>query len=468
MNAYNREYFRELMSMAGDLSWMLWEQQRPIYDAIRSMKETIDEFVVLCSRQYGKSHVGVLLAVEDAIRYRDRCILIIGPDTKQTKEIVNPRMRRIQSLLPEGLLVPSKAENKWILYHDRKKTQKNFSEIVIGGMNENSSSQRGKTVQNIYLEESGLANPDDYVDSLRSDLGPALTHSDRGKIIHLTTPPKIPDHPFNLETWTTAEMNGAIVTFTIHDNKKLTQAQFEACVRRSGGITTDDFKREYLCQRIRDASLVVVPSFSEKNIKKFMIPPFTKWNIMFDWGGVRDYTVGLLYTYDYLRDKICFHKEFMYKENTPTNVIWPDIKKWIDDYQVSLDRVRADAPGQTLVDLAILAKAEAIALPNKDDWQAGLNNLNMKCGVGQIEISPDCPFTIQSMRSGTFNKNRTDFERTKALGHCDGVAAMMYAIRHFDVDNPYPITSGYHDNHFIPKRADEGIPLTGMVGKSFV
>lgn len=464
---YDLGRLKHLLSLRGDLSWMLWEQQRPIYNAIRNLPASIDEYVVLCARQYGKSHLGVLLAIEDAIRYRDRCILIIGPDTKQTKDIVNPRMRRIQKLLPEGLLVQSKSENKWLIYHDLDKKQSDYSEIVIGGMNENSSSQRGKTVQTIYIEEVVESSPDDYITSLRSDLGPSLTHSQNGKIIFLTTLPKIPDHPFVTDTLAAARLNSALAIFTIDDNKALTPQQYEACVRRAGGKYTDDFKREYLCQVIRDASIVIVPSFNETlHVRQINTPPFTRWNIMVDWGGVKDYTVGLLYTYDFLRNKLMFKSEFMFRENTPTSTIWPVVLSWRSTYKVEIDNIRADAPGQTLVDIANLYK-EAVALPDKEDWQANINHLNVVMGAGTVEIDPSCKFLIESLRSGTFNKQRNDFARTKALGHCDAVACIQYAVRHFYRDNPYPVMTPSSQHYHVVPKEDEMIKISGITGKGF-
>lgn len=458
------------MALRGDLSWMLWDQQLPIYDAIRGLPAGVDEYVVLCARQYGKSHLGVLLAVEDAIRNRDRCILIIGPDTKQTKDIVNPRMRRIQRLLPEGLLVQSKSENKWIIYHDLNGSkQSDFSEIVIGGMNENSSSQRGKTVQTIYVEEVVESSPDDYLESLRSDLGPALTHSKNGKIIFLTTLPKVPDHPFITDTLAGARLNQALAVFTIDDNTALTAQQKEACIRRCGGVETDDYKREYLCMVIRDASTVVVPAYDEaRHVKLINEPAFSTWCIMADWGGTRDYTVGLLYTYDYLRNKILVKEEFMFTENTSTKVIWPRIEAWEKQKQVGIDWIRADAPGQTLVDLAELTK-RMISLPNKEDWQAAINHLNVVFASDTIEIDPSCTFLRESLRSGTFNKQRNDFARTKALGHCDAIAALMYAVRHFSKDNPYPQKSINSEAYFMkPKEDEDNIEVSGAsFGRGF-
>lgn len=171
----------------GDLGYQLWPQQIPIYDGVRSLPPSVSEAVVLCARQFGKSHLEVILAVEDCLRYPNSCILIIGPTLKQTTQIVTPRLKEISRDAPPGLVTQSKSESKWIV---------GSSELVIGGMDINSSSQRGKSVQNIYVEEIVDSKPDDYLESLRSDIGPALTHSKGGRILFITTPPKVPDHPF--------------------------------------------------------------------------------------------------------------------------------------------------------------------------------------------------------------------------------------------------------------------------------
>jgi hypothetical protein len=218
---------------------------------------------------------------------------------------------------------------------------------------------------------------------------------------------------------------------------------------------------------VRDSSIVVVPSFDERfHVKRVDDPPFTTWNIMVDWGGVRDYTHGLLYTYDYLRNKIVFKEEFLFYENTPTSNIWPKVMEWRSARRIPIDNVRADAPGQTIVDIAGVYK-ETIALPNKEDWQASINFMNVSFGQGLIEIDPDCKFLIESLRSGTFNKQRNDFARSKTLGHCDAIACIMYALRHYDKNNPYPQATPPADAYFYRPKDDGDEMLTGMVGKAF-
>lgn len=465
---------------AADLTFKLWPQQEIIYHSIRSLPPHIDEAVVLCARQFGKSHLGVILAIEDCLRYDDVCILIIGPTLKQTREIVAPRLRRIAQDAPPGLIRPSKSEGKWYI---------GTSELVIGGMDVNSSAQRGKTVQTVYIEEIVESKEDDYLEALRSDIGPALTHSKGGKIIYLTTLPKIPDHPFITDTMARAELNGALYRYTIDDNRALSEEQYEACVRRSGGRHTDDFRREYLCEIIRDRQLVIVPDFDARlDVEAFTIPHWFNYQIFTDWGGVRDMTVSLLMGYDFLRAVDYVIDEMVWPANTPTENIVDDWKKWgvgiewdkflskkpqAEQKQFIFKGVYPkkhviDAPGQLQVDLRDTHRI-AFDTPNKEDWESNVNHMANRFAIRKIKIHPRCRFTKQTCQSGIFNKKRTDFERTTALGHMDAAAALMYAIRDLDRSSPYPAQSQQSSNMFIaqPPKAPDVIPNKGFTRKEF-
>jgi hypothetical protein len=47
---------------------------------------------------------------------------------------------------------------------------------------------------------------------------------------------------------------------------------------------------------------------------------------------------------------------------------------------------------------------------------------------------------MATMKNGMYNAQNTDFNRTANLGHCDAVAALMYAFRlgYTITTNPYP------------------------------
>lgn len=410
----------------GLLDWKLWPQQRQIYATIKGLSNYAGTIVVLCSRQFGKSYMGTLMAVEDCLRFPGYTVPIVGPTIKQTVDIVHQAMRIIGQDAPPGLIRRSKSETRWYVGE---------SELVVGGFDtQTATKQRGKRALKIYVEEVVDSNPDQYREAIRSDLGPMLTHSPMPQMIFLTTPPRIPDHPFITETIPEAKLNGAYFCYSIDANKKLSSDQYEACVRRSGGRNTIEFRREYLCEIVRDSSVVIIPDFEKRrHVGRRELPSGHRYRVAIDWGGVRDLTVGLLHAYDYLSDTDIILREMVFPANTESDKIVAALREWEKEFDV--EEKIADAPGQLIVDLS--AKGYHVSTPVKQDWQAGINFMNVRFSTDKVLVSPDCPFLIQSIESGTFNKNKTDFERTFALGHCDAIAALMYGLRSSPRANPY-------------------------------
>jgi len=89
-----------------------------------------------------------------------------------------------------------------------------------------------------------------------------------------------------------------------------------------------------------------------------------------------------------------------------------------------------DAPGQLLIDYSSLGLPAA--LPQKDDFGAGLLLLNNSFYNNTTVISPKCALLIRTLEGGLLNKQRSDYERSESLGHCDAVAAAIYALRCVD------------------------------------
>lgn len=379
--------------------------------------------------------MGALCAVEDCLQNPDTSVLIIGPTIKQTIDIVHQSIRKISYDAPTGLIQRSKSESRWYV---------GSSELIIGGFDiSNATRQRGKTLLKIYLEELVDSNPDQYAETIRSDLAPALTHSKNGKLIYLTTPPKLPDHPFITETIPEAKLHGAFFSYTIDDNKELSSDQYEACVRRCGGINTVEFRREYLCEIVRDPTTTVVPDFRpDVHVSAFTPPPVCFYQTAIDWGGVRDFTVALLHIYDFTSDIDLVVDERVFPPNTPTNKIVEEVLAMEEGYNIHMRWI--DAPPQ-LVAVDLNSVGFIGQVPYKTDWLSAVNNMAVRFsqrgtnGMPKILIDPKCNFLKISLQSGTFNKQKTDFERTQTLGHCDALAALMYGLRHMDRTNPYSI-----------------------------
>ena len=442
-----RKAATEVLWEKGILRWKLWEQQNIIYDTVRGLAITVQVVVLLCARQFGKSVLGVLLAIEDCLQNKDVIVMIIGPSIKQTRAIVRPRIKLLTKDAPEGLIRAVKSEDTWYF--------SNGSELKLGGFDTNSAAQRGKTIHKIYLEETCDSDGDAYVDFLQSDLAPALTHSAHAQIIHLTTLPKVPDHPFVLETIPEARMFGALFVYTINDNKALSKEKYDQCVKLCGGVHTIAFKREYLCEQVRDGSIILTPEFDEAlHVKPCVIPEFCYFWVGGDTGGIRDLSVFHLCTYDFLRNKILILDERWFPVETGTGEM---VKKCLEMEAGRKVTRHIDAPGQLRVDLSNHHNYVS-GLPKKEELEVTVNQVRVILQNCDVEIDPKCKLTITTLRSGTFNKTRTDLARTTTLGHMDAFMGLAYSLRHVNKANPYPLYGGANPHsHYIQKRSTPSV-----------
>jgi len=439
----------------GILAWKLWQQQLRIYNIIRSLPLHVQIVVLLLARQFGKSVLSIVMAVEDCIQNPGVIVVIIAPKVDQAIDIVSPRMKWLTRDAPKGLIRPLKSENTWLF--------SNESELKLGGYSSAAVSQRGKTLHKVILEEFGPdTDADGYLDFLRSDVGPALMHSKNAQLIFPTTLPKMPDHPFITETIPEAQLHGAYFEFTIDDNEALSPEQKAAAIKLAGGRGSIDCERELYCKSVRDPSVVVLPPYDDKRHAStpFELPRYFLPQITIDWGGVKDKTVALWHTHDFFSDMDLVFDELVWDPNTPSKVIvpalrerdeyWRDLVYGADPWPVAPEWV-ADLPGQTRVDLEQSFKFPTRP-PPKEDWQSGVNQMQVRCSQDKLRIHPRCKFLRLSCRSGTFNKQKTDFARTKTLGHMDALAALMYALRTQNRANPWPDQLASRDQYF--KRQD--------------
>lgn len=444
---------------AGILGWKLWPQQLRIYNIIRSLPLFVQIVVLLCARQFGKSVLSVLIAVEDCLQNPDVVVVIIAPKVEQAEDIVRPRMKILLKDAPPGLVREVKSENTWYFA--------NGSELKLGGYRTGTVSQRGKTLHKVILEEFGAdTDADGYLDFLRSDVGPALMHSKNAQMIFPTTLPKIPDHPFITETIPEAQLHGAYFEFTIDDNEALSPEQKEKAIRLAGGIGSIECDRELYCKLRRDPLLVVVPAYDDDfHVKEFDLPQMHFMSLTGDMGGVRDKTCWLLHTYDFLLDLHLIWDEIVAEPNTATGVIVATAR---ERWGAQLGRLPAtpdgkgwdcalDAPPRQLVDMGAEPPDgpgfQAVLVP-KDDWLAAVNQMAHRFSQRgsnnspKIIVHPRCVFLRASCRSGTFNPQRTDFARTRTLGHMDALAALMYAERTVRRDSPWPADVRGQDDVF--------------------
>jgi len=344
-------------------------------------------------------------------------------------------------------MIATKSERKWVF--------NNGSQLLISGFDTALESMRGKRADTIYLEESGLANPDEYEFIISSVLFPTLMHS-RGKIIHLTTPAFILDHPLHTKTIPNTKDTGAFFKYTIKDNPLLTDADIESEIHNLGGLASSHCQRELFCNIVRDENITVVPQFDDsKHVGEVALPDNAYYWVSGDIGGVRDKSVLLLCAYDYSTGKIHIVKEAAFDSKTPTTEI---VKGGFEMEGGRTVNRAVDAPGQLFVDLSSVYGYSCYP-PEKLHFDQNIIRLQTAFWKDEIIVDPGCKLLIATLNSGQLNKQRTDFNRSESLGHCDAMAALVYGLRYADKRVPQKPRITMRNENIFNAQHQKGQPI---------
>lgn len=439
----------------GNLSYKLDALQLHIRDTLASSKAP--KATILSSRQIGKSFVAVLIALEFLIQNPGKIARVIGPTLKAVLDIIQDNMAVIIADAPPDFIQPLKSNFRWLL--------SNGSSLRLGALERaHVDGNRGGNASLVIYEEPGFVNGDDFNYGVNSVLGPQLLRS-KGREYFISSPSKDPLHPLHTRLMFECQELGSHFAYTVYDSPSITASMIEEAIRRCGGEHTDDFQREYMARIIRPQSSMVIPDYNEAHhVAIFDLPTEAIMQMTVDWGGVKDKTVGLVHTYNYLADEILIWDEIVSHENTPTDIIVKALKE--KERGLKIQHRYADVPGQTQVDLIDTHKYDML-LPQKSDWKASVQTMQVVFSLRKIKIHPRCKFLRQSCHAGMLNKTRSDFERSELLGHCDALAALMYAIRMQDRANPYQ-KQGTSDNFMIMRRDESELEkLANIGGKRF-
>lgn len=471
--------------LEGDLSYKLDGLQTLMNDTVLASFLINKKTCVLSSRQIGNSFWVLCFALGYLLRNPKTICRVIAPTKDKCDEIVEDNFNVIIDDIPAGLISRSTTKNRYNLY--------NKSSLRIGALERQYvDKNRGGNASLIIYEECGFVSPDDFNYGVNSVIGPQLLRS-KGNEIFVSSPSEQPDHPLHVDVAPMCEQMGTLFQYTVFDSTTISdEAILEAGTRSRSKLTkdfvyevrslvrreqekidaatiydiaerypsvvlSDDFKREYLADIIRPKSLMIVPIFHQKSaVVKQPLPAAFRKIVAVDWGGVRDKTVSLMMVYNYNADEDWIIDEKVFDANTPTNEIMQELKQWEEDHKIFARW--ADVNGQLQIDLYDRYEY-MVQVPPKTDWKSAVNTMSAKFALDKIKIYPNCTFTIQSIKTGIFNKTRTDFERNSKLGHMDALAALMYGIRVQDRSNPY------EGNNYTPP--DQiFVPPSSMVSKN--
>lgn len=428
----------------GEISWKLRPEQKDLLRLIRTVAADLSVFNI--SRRFGKSTTCATYCVEEALR-RTQHIRYATAFLTDLEQFIIPIFEWVLSDCPDEIMPQWLASKKVFRFP-------NGSVIRLIGLDKNPNGLRGNNIDILIVDEAAFVTRLDYL--YRSIIIPA-TMKRKFKLIFPSTPPESPEHFWSKELIPKAQQRGTYVELTIDAISDLPPEERKRLLDEVGGEDSATAQREFFCKILVDASRAICPTFN----KGLHVAPchgtnYVQWGLFGDAGGVRDKTVFLFVGYDLATARVLIADELEFAPKTPTSTIVAAVKaRWPDNKTLVLD-----APGQLLIDYSSLGLPAS--LPAKDDFGAGLLLLANAFLANAVVIDPRCELLIRTLAGGLLVPNRTDYERTDALGHCDAAAAAIYGLRCVDRVTDLRPRPKREDVFFIPKDPPHIAQIKGL------
>lgn len=431
-----------------NLSWKLKSNQKELYDLFYNSPHRVQTW--LLSRRSGKTYSLALLAIEACIKTPNTIVKFVAPTKLQVDNILRPIMRTILEDCPEEI-TPDYSKKDYIYYF------KNGSEIQLAGSEGGHAEKlRGSSSNISIVDEAQDVTDLNYI--IKSILLPT-TLTTNGKIILSGTPPKDMTHDF-IDFIEEAESRNTLIKKTIYDNPMLSLEVIEDFALECGGKESETFRREGMCELIKETSTSVLPEFNaelEKEIvREWDKPGFFKTFEAMDL-GFKDLTGVLFAYYDFKANKIIIEDEITLKGK---EVKLPELaaaiklkeeQLWTNIYTNEINR-----PTLRVSDINHIVTSEISRFSDglinftparKDDRQAAINNLRVLLKDQRIIINPRCKVLIRHLRNVKWDRSRNPssaiFARSVDDSHYDLVDCLLYLTRHIDfTKNPYPAGHG--------------------------
>lgn len=430
----------------GQLSWLLDKNQKDLYELFHKSDHKIQTW--LLARRSGKTHTLLVLAFETLLRKPRTVVKFVAPTRLQVQTIVRPLITKITEDCPKDLIPEFKTQD-FIYYFP------NGSELQLAGSeNKNAEKLRGGECDIAIIDETQDVSDLDNI--IQSILIPT-TLTTKGKILIAGTPPKETDHLF-VKYIEESEQRGSLIKRTVYDNPRISKEDLESEILSQYPLRerSEEFRREFLCEIIKDQSVAVIPEFTEDLkrdiIKEWPKPPYFDAYVSMDLGAV-DLTAVLFGYYDFraaklvIEDEIIadFSKKDMNIERLTTLIKEKEEALWTNtitnEFKKPYLRV-SDINPIVMQEIAVKSYGQVFfTTTRKDEKEASINNMRSLLGGHKIIIHPRCVNLIRHLDNVKWksSKNKQTFARSPDNGHYDCVDALIYLCRNIVFSkNPYP------------------------------
>lgn len=418
--------------------------QKDMYQSFVHSKDR--KFVVHCSRRLGKTYLLCVISAMKAYSKSDAQVRYAAFTQKALRKMILPIFKELFNKLPKKIRPEFNVQEGAYRFQ-------NGSQIHLAGVNNGQSDNlRGTSADLALIDEAAFV--DDLTYLTESVLMPQLLTVPHSKLIMASSSPLSPAHEF-VEYINQAKVNNFYASYSIHDAGYDEELVHEFCVE-AGGANSTTWKREYLNAVITDETMAIIPEWNTEYVKNVGHDKFFNFYHKYcagDW-GVRDKTAILWAYYDFKQAKLIVEHEFTCSgQDSTTRNIAENIKSIESTIGYGKLYMRP-ADNNNLILLQDLSNEFGIYFSptTKDTLPAMVNEVRLWVQSGRLIVNPRCKELISCLEFGIFeNSKREQFGRSKALGHYDALAALVYLIRNIDQStNPIPQTHGYTQQTWSP------------------
>lgn len=437
----------------GLIQYKMHVNQKEMYDIYKNAPDN-SIMVWLLARQSGKSYCLGLIAVMECLSKPNAIVKLLTDTKLHVKTIFEPIFRQIFDDCPEDIK-PEYIPSQYVYVF------KNGSQIQLAGSDGNSAERlRGQKSDLVLVDEAAFcSNLDNNVMSI---LLPTTTHTG-GKIVLASTPPSDPDHEF-VQFIERAEKDKLLTKKTVYDNPLLTKGQIDNIISKfSGGIYNTQFRREYLCEMVKDENMSVLPEVDDELlsqiVKEHPTPPFCNRYVAMDI-GFKDLTVVLFGYYDFREDKIIIQDEIVKNGKQihlpvfTREIMDKEAELWtnpLTNEQFEPDSRVSDINPFVLQEINIASDGQlSFSVAAKDHKLSNINRLRVMLAGHKVIISPKCENLIRHLKNCRWKdkSSKDEFARSPDDGHYDAVDALLYFVRAVNYrKNPYPVGYGHNINN---------------------
>lgn len=423
--------------------------------------------IEICHRRFGKSYGKIVFGIERCLSAPGHECRYGAPTGKQCSEIVRPLMRQILAHCP-SYMRPTKAGDRWTFHNPSWEDKEATSSFTLFSCKDEADQQRGKATDTLILDEARDIMNLSYV--VLDVFGWQFVDRKMPVINIITTPPKLEASPIKHKFVDPAVKEERYLCIPTHENLDWKERDDKMLSKLVGGKDSVPWRREAGCEFIYDTEVLILPEFSQHE-SKIVVGNIERPDYYFPYVFLdtawSDFTAVLFAYVDFLAQRLVVLDEIQVK-NTTTGDLAEMIKtREAEVFRNSYHPVRRMGDF-TLQQLNDLRKSYGLAVRPADKWDrdSAIAYLRTSIQRDKIRIHERCKKLIHQARSG-IKDDHGEFvriEEDEDMGHCDGVAALVYGHRMVNwSQNPFVEVQQRIFGTFYSPKAEEPGKAGGVV-----